>query len=90
NALGTATSARANGEVAALEKIRSYQRHRNQFLAFGLAFLMMPFAFGFSHGEVTWIMLRDSPKQAGLFLIVSAYCWISRWLLGRRVEKAST
>lgn len=71
-------------ELATLQKIRSYTRYRNQFLAFGLAFAMMPFAFGGSNGEITWIMFRDNPKQAALFLVASAYCWISRYILGRR------
>ena len=71
-------------EVATFESIRRYNRYRNQFFAFGLAFALMPFAFGISHGEISWLMLRDSPKQAAIFLIASAYCWISRAVLKRR------
>jgi anti-sigma factor RsiW len=87
-ALGAAVTAGLPGdqEKAALEKIRSYTRYRNQFFAFGLAFALMPFAFMVSDGELQWIMLRDSPKQAALFLVASAYCWISRAVIGRRIR----
>jgi anti-sigma factor RsiW len=78
-----ATPAR-DDEVATFEKIRRYNSHRNQFMAFGLAFALMPFAFGVSNGAISWLMLRDNPKQAALFLIASAYCWISRYVIGRR------
>lgn len=73
-------------EKAALEKIRTYTRYRNQLFAFGLAFALMPFAFAGSDGHVTWIMLRDSPKQAAIFLVASAYCWISRYIISRRAD----
>jgi anti-sigma factor RsiW len=71
-------------EVATFDKIRRYNSYRNQFFAFGLAFALMPFAFGVSNGSISWWMLRDNPKQAALFLVASAYCWISRYVLGRR------
>lgn len=78
------TTAVPDLEVATFEKIRQYNRYRNQFFAFGLSFAVMPFAFGIHNGDVTWIMLRDNPKQAALFLVASAYCWISRYILGRK------
>lgn len=84
--LGAASSELADGEVATFEKIRSFTRYSNQFFAFGLAFALMPLAFGFSDGRVSWLMLRDNPKQAALFLIASGYCWISRFVLKRRAR----
>lgn len=84
--LGAASSELADHEVATFDKIRRYNSYRNQFFAFGLALALMPFAFGFSHGEISWIMIRDSPKQAALFLIASGYCWISRYIIGRRAN----
>lgn len=71
-------------ELATLQKIREYQRYRNQFFAFGLAFAITPLAFAVTDGELKWLMLRDNPTQAGIFLVASAYCWISRYILGRR------
>ena len=75
-------------EVATFDRIRRYNRYRNQFFAFGLAFALLPFAFAFANGSVTWFMLRDSPKQAVLFLVASAYCWISRAVLGRQMRSS--
>jgi anti-sigma factor RsiW len=85
--LGEASPAPADHEVATFEKIRSYTRYSNQFFAFGLAFALVPLAFGFSDGRVTWFMLRDNPKQAALFLVASAYCWVSRAILKRRAQR---
>lgn len=73
-------------ERATFEKIRSYHREINQFFAFGLAFTLVPFAFAFGNGHVTWVMLRDSPKQAAIFFAAAAYCWISHFVLKRRAR----
>jgi len=84
NTLSAAPPELASQELATFEKIRAYNRWSNQFFAFGLAFTLMPLAFGFDHGRITWIMLRDNPKQAVIFLAAAAYCWISRAVLRRR------
>lgn len=80
----TPAPASPDHELATLQKIRAYQRYRNHFFAFGLAFAVAPLSFAGSNGEITWIMLRDNPTQAAIFLVASAYCWISRYILGRR------
>lgn len=73
-----------DAEVATFERIRKHNRDRNSFLAFGIAFALVPFAFTFGDGHIHWLMLRNSPKQALIFLAASAYCWISFAILTRR------
>lgn len=82
--IGPAASALADHEVVTLEKIRRHNRDRYTFLAFGVSFLLMPFAFGFGNGHIEWVMIRDNPKQALIFLAASVYCWISFLILTRR------
>ena len=83
--LGTSTQlAASDAEVATFERVRRHHRDRNTFLAFGVAFALTPLAFSFSNGHIHWLMLRDNPTQALIFLAASAYCWISFAVLTRR------
>lgn len=70
-------------EKAAFERIREHARYRNQFFVFAMVFALLPFSFVVADGDVTWIMLRDNPKQAGMFLVASGLCWIARAFVGR-------
>ena len=74
------------GEKAAFERVRRYNRTRNQLLAFAIAFALMPFAFAFDNSHVRWLMMRDSPKQAIYFLVAAAACGAAYYWLGRRVR----
>jgi anti-sigma factor RsiW len=71
-------------ETATLERIKQHNRHRNQFFVFAMVFLLVPFAFVFGEGRISWFMLRDSPKQAVMFFVISALCWVGWAVLGRR------
>lgn len=71
-------------EKATFERIRQHNRYRTQFFVFAMIFALFPFSTSFADGHVTWIMLRDSPKQAGMFWIISGLCWIARGVLTRQ------
>lgn len=71
-------------EKAALEGARKRLRIRSQMLGFCIGYGLMPFAFVFQNGHVVWLMVRDNPKQAVAFWIVSAACAVGAWLVGRR------
>jgi hypothetical protein len=73
-------------EKAAFERVRRYNRSRHQLLAFAMAFALMPFAFVFQNGHITWLMVRDNPKQAIYFLVAAAVCGIAYYWVGRRVR----
>jgi len=79
-------SPRLTAEKAAFERVRRYNRYRNQLLAFTIAFALMPFAFVFHNSDVQWLMLRDNPKQAIYFLVAAAGCGAAYHWLGRRVR----
>jgi predicted anti-sigma-YlaC factor YlaD len=82
-------SPRLTAEKAAFERVRRYNRQRNQLLAFAIAFALMPFAFVFHNSHVQWLMVRDSPKQAIYFLVAAAGCGVAYHWLGRRVRTPS-
>ena len=68
------------------ERVRRYNRSRDQLLAFAMAFALMPFAFVFQNGHITWLMVRDNPTQAIYFLVAAAGCGIAYYWVGRRVR----
>ena len=51
-----------------------------------MAFALMPFAFVFQNGHITWLMVRDNPTQAIYFLVAAAGCGIAYYWVGRRVR----
>jgi anti-sigma factor RsiW len=73
-------------EKATLERIRRFNRSRHQLLCFTIAFALMPFAFVFGDEGIRWVMVRDSPRQAVLFLVAALGCWVAYFLLGRRLR----
>ena len=73
-------------EKATFERARSYNRWRAQLLAFTIAYGLLPFAFVFKNGAISWFMWRDSPKQAVMFAIAAAGCFLARWILGWRLR----
>jgi anti-sigma factor RsiW len=73
-------------EKATFERSRRFNGYRHQLLGFTIAFALMPFAFVFSEKGIRWLMLRDNPKQAALFLAAAAGCWIGYFLAGRRLR----
>ncbi len=79
-----APAASPNREKAVLECARKRMRFRSQMLGFCIGYGLMPFAFVFDHGHLTWIMVRDNPKAAVVFWIASAACGVGAWWVGRR------
>lgn len=72
-------------ERRTLERTRQFNRYRAQLMGFTMAFALMPFAFVFGD-RIKWIMLRDSPKQAVMFWVAAAGCWIASTVLARRIR----
>ena len=73
-------------EKTAFERTRQYNRWRTQLLVFAVAYGLFPLAFVFKDGAISWIMLRDNPKQAVMFAIAAAGCALARWILGWRLR----
>ena len=76
----------ADLEKTAFERTRQYNRWRTQLLVFAVAYGLFPLAFVFKDGGITWIMLRDNPKQAVMFGVAAAGCALARWILGWRLR----
>jgi hypothetical protein len=66
-----------NTEKQALQRTRDAIRRGNLWRSFAIAWMLAPFSFVFSHGHITWIMIRDSPLQAAMFLALSVACWLA-------------
>ena len=77
----------ADHERETVERIRQVTRQKNQFTAFGAAFALVPFGFAFGSDGIKWIMIRDNPKQAILFFVCSALCFVARTVLARRTSR---
>ena len=74
---GTATPALPDQEKATLERVRRFNRNRTYWLGFAIAYTLVPLSFVFVGSDVRWVMLRDNPKQAILFWICAAGCWLA-------------
>jgi hypothetical protein len=75
-------------EKTALTRTRDKLRHRNQLLGFAIAYTLMPLSFMVYDGHVRWIMLRDNPKMAMMFMVAGLGCWLAYAILGRRVRQS--
>ena len=87
-AAGTHDALPPDHEKLTLERVRRFNRNRTYWLGFALAYLLTPLSFMFNGSHVSWIMLRDNPKQAIVFWIASAGCWIAYYVMGRRLRNA--
>jgi len=70
-------------EKATLERTRRFNRGRARLLAFCIALTLIPFTAVFEGHHLRWLMLRDSPEQAGVFWSTAASLWIAYFLIGR-------
>jgi anti-sigma factor RsiW len=61
-------------ERVTLEMVRRFNHRRSLLLALALGFALTVLAFSFDGNHVRWIMLRDSPWQALIFLILAFGC----------------
>jgi predicted anti-sigma-YlaC factor YlaD len=73
-------------EKATLERVRRFNRRRSYVLACSLALTMIPFSFAFVGDRVNWMMLRDNPREALFLWIAAAVCWMSYYVMGRRLR----
>jgi ferric-dicitrate binding protein FerR (iron transport regulator) len=73
-------------EKATLERVRRFNRRRTHLLALAIGFALMLFAFRFDGDGIQWVMLRDSPWQALLFLIAAFGCSLAYVRMGRRLQ----
>jgi len=76
-------------ERRAFERTRMLLKYRNQTIGMAVAYSLLPFAFVFRGGEITWIMMRDKPVVAAAFAATAIACWIAAWIINRRTQRPS-
>jgi predicted anti-sigma-YlaC factor YlaD len=74
-------------EKATLERVRRFNRRRTNLLALSIGFALTLFAFSFQGDRITWVMLRDSPWQALVFLIAAFGCSVAYLRMGQRLHE---
>jgi hypothetical protein len=68
-------------ELATLERTRKLLRNQKIWLGFAIFFTAAPFSSVFitlnnGGAHLNWVMLRDDPWQAAVFLDYAAVCWV--------------
>jgi hypothetical protein len=71
-------------ERRAFERTRRLLKTRNHTIGMAVAYSLLPFAFMFQNGHVTWIMMRDKPSIAAAFAFTALACWVAAWIINRR------
>lgn len=75
-------------EKRALDSARALLRRRSYLLAFACSFSAFPFSFVFHNDAITWIMWRDFPAGAIVFVVAAIACWIGFFATQQRVKSS--
>ena len=73
-------------EKATLERVRRFNQRRLLLLALTFGFALTVLAFSFDGQGIRWVMLRDTPGQALLFMFAAFACLASYLTMGRRLR----
>jgi hypothetical protein len=75
----------AEAEKKSLKKTREMLGARNAWLGFAIAYTLAPL-FTFRYHGAWWIMFRDNPLQAALFVFIGGLCWVAYLVYRRRLR----
>lgn len=67
----------ADGEAAALLRVRGQLRAQSIAMAGGIFFTLLPLTILVKGGEVKFLMLRDLPGLAAVSVVAGLACWIA-------------
>jgi hypothetical protein len=73
-------------ERRAFERTRMLLKYRNQTIGMAIAYSLLPFAFMFRDGQITWILMRDRPSVAAAFAATAIACWIAALVINYRAR----
>jgi hypothetical protein len=76
-------------ERRAFERTRMLLKYRNQTIGMAVAYSLLPFAFLFQNGHITWILMRDKPAVAAAFAATALACWVAAWIINRRSHRSA-
>lgn len=71
----TAAAPEAEKEKRDLECVRGALRRNKMFFGLALFFTLAPLAFVYSHGHITWMMVRNAPWDAAIYWSLSVVLW---------------
>jgi hypothetical protein len=77
----------AGVEKQALKKTREMVQTRNVWLGFAIAYTLVPLLL-FKRHEQWWIMTRDNPDRAHIFLLFGLVCWAAYFFYYAKVRKS--
>jgi hypothetical protein len=75
---------------AALEtvrRVREFLRLRTLFFAGAVFFTLLPLAFVFRNGQVTFLLLNE-PALRNAFWSIAVASWVAWWVMNRKVTQA--
>ena len=61
--------------MQALSRTRELMKTRTSTLVTAVLFTVMPFAFTFSGGQITFLLFRDEPRIAAAWWFTAAVLW---------------
>ncbi len=83
---GVPAPALENNARTALKRVKTGLRWQAALIAVGIFFSLLPLSFMYRFGKLEYLMLRDEPMQAAIFVCIAAADWIALWLLLRRMN----
>ena len=79
-------------ELRSLRRTRKLLTLQSWLRGFGIFFTLLPFSFEMSfeggHVKEFHLLMRDYPAQLGIFLALGLLCWLSVFLIRRRLRTA--
>ncbi len=75
-----------SGEKQALEETRRRLKNRTSTLVVAILFTVLPLAFAFHDGEVTFLLIRDEPTIGWAWWFTAAVMWVCHIRVRRRLR----
>jgi hypothetical protein len=75
-------------ERETLIRTQNMLRWRTHWLTMAILFTFMPLSSAFSSKGLTWIMIRDAPYAAQIFLILAVVSWIQFFRTRRKLRSS--
>ena len=75
-------------ERETLIRTKNMLKWRTHWLTLAIVFTLMPLSAVFSSKGLTWLMLRDAPYAANIFLIFAVISWIQFFRTRRKLRSS--
>ena len=75
-------------ELETLIRTKNKLKWRSHWLTLAIVFSLMPFSCVFSSKGLVWLMLRDAPYAANIFVIFAVISWIQFFITRRKLRSS--